>query len=306
MIKKLVLSIVSLIFLFLIWWYLLDDNRNFYKISNKEYSIPGLNTSFSSQGLCKVDNLVLISGYMSDKKPSRIYVLSDEVKYYELEYKNKKFNGHTGGIASDGNMVWIGSEGKIYYFKYEKLKSNKKTIELEGFIDTLNGADFLSIYDDNLYVGEFYLKDLYKTDKTHHIKGNNAIVFRFKIDRNKESGLDNIPNLALSIRSQIQGMIVTSDRIVLSKSYGLPKSHIYFYKNITKEFTNDTFKYKNEEIPLFILSDEDLIKDIKIPSMSEEIELIDNRVFINFENASKKYKLFTRERLKNIYSIPLY
>lgn len=304
--KKIILGILITLLLFLCWWYLLDDNRNFYKISNKEYSIPGLNTSFSSQGLCKVNDLVLISGYMSNKSSSRIYVIGNKTKYFELKYKNKKFNGHTGGIASDGKTVWIASDKKVYYFSYDKLLTNKKTIKLEGEFNPHNGADFLTIEDDNLWVGEFSLKNIYNTDESHHIKNNQALIFRYRINDKEESRLDKIPNLALSIRSQIQGMIVTDKRIILSKSYGLPKSHIYYYKNILKEFTNDTFKYEKEDVPLLILDKDNLIKDVTIPSMSEEIELINNRVYINFENATKTYKLFTRERLRNIYSIPMY
>lgn len=101
-------------------------------------------------------------------------------------------------------------------------------------------------------------------------------------------------------------MIVTNERIILSKSYGLPKSHIYYYENIFKEPTNETIKNKDNTVPLYILENNKLVKDIIIPSMSEEIHLINNRVYISFENATKKYKYFTRERLKNIYSIPLY
>ena len=39
--------------------------------------------------------------------------------------------------------------------------------------------------------------------------------------------------------------------------------------------------------------------------MSEEIAIKNNRVYILFESAGKKYKMFNRKQLKNVYSLSL-
>ena len=47
------------------------------------------------------------------------------------------------------------------------------------------------------------------------------------------------------------------------------------------------------------------VSRLKAPCMTEEIELVDGRVYVLFENACKKYKAFTRTRLYNVYSLDI-
>ena len=302
--------IFSIILILLLIWFFGDNNKNFYNMATKEYLIPGLDSSFSSQGICETPDhkYILVSGYMYNKTPSRIYLINRKTKkidkYFTLRLNNKDFNKHAGGIETDGKNVWIVASGKLYNFSYSKLNSNKKYIEIDGVLNTLNGADFLTIDGDNLWVGEFYLKNKYETIKSHHIGDNKAISFRFKINSNKKNGVDEKPDMALSTPDKVQGMAITSNRIILSTSYGLTKSHIYFYNKVTSgisEYFTDT----RGKIPLYVLKESDLIKDLKIPAMSEEIEIINNRLFIMNESSTRKYKLFTREKIKDIFSIEI-
>lgn len=307
---KKIMIIIFIIFILLGIWFFGDNNKEFYNIANKEYPIPGLDSSFSSQGICETPDhkYILVSGYMYDKSPSRIYLINRKSKkiekYFTLKLNNKDFNEHAGGIETDGKNVWIVASGKLYNFSYNKLNSNNNYIEIDGVLDTFNGADFLTIDGNYLWVGEFYLKNTYETDKSHHIGNNKAICFRFRINSNNKYGVDPKPNMALSIPKKVQGMAITNDKIILSTSYALTKSHIYFYKNITNG-TSEHFDDKRGRMPLYILKDSDLVKDLKIPAMSEEIDIIDNRLFIMNESSTKKYKLFTREKIKDIFSIEI-
>ena len=100
-------------------------------------------------------------------------------------------------------------------------------------------------------------------------------------------------------------MVITDDSIVLSTSYSLPASHIYKYENVLNSTTDKTFDYSGNNIPLYVLDKTNIEKDLVTPSMSEEIEIVDGRIYILFENACQKYRLFTREKLTNVYSIEL-
>ena len=55
----------------------------------------------------------------------------------------------------------------------------------------------------------------------------------------------------------------------------------------------------------YYIADESLTNTINVPSMSEEIAIKNNRVYILFESAGKKYKIFNRKQLKNVYSLSL-
>lgn len=311
--KKLIIIITSIILgisIFIGIWFLGDNYSEFYNISNKEYKIPGLDEKFRPQGLCHYDNIVLLSGYMTDSTSSRIYVINKDtkeiIKYFILGYDGKDYIDHAGGIETDGYNVFIASSGFIYNFLYEDIDKvkNKEKIHLKSKKKINNGADFLEIYNDELYVGEFYRKGNYETPSNHRINDNTAVTYVFKIDKNKDVGIDDEPVKAISTIGLVQGMVINDDNITLSTSYGLADSNIYFYKNILNE-TSEKIKYNDKDIPLYILDNSKLIKSIKSPCMSEEIELIDGRIHILYESAADLYKIFTREKLYNVYSIPV-
>ena len=92
----------------------------------------------------------------------------------------------------------------------------------------------------------------------------------------------------------------------MSGSYGRADSALYVYKDVFSEAPhNPNFALGNHTIKLWYLDDESLTNTINVPSMSEEIAIKNNRVYILFESAGKKYKIFNRKQLKNVYSLSL-
>ena len=59
------------------------------------------------------------------------------------------------------------------------------------------------------------------------------------------------------------------------------------------------------EIPLKVCCQENLIKKIEAPAMSEGIDIVDNKVYILYESACNKYKFFNRTRINHVNSIVL-
>jgi len=320
-------KIVSIIFaclfasisLFAIVWYLGDNYGSFYARATKEFAILGLDEGYTPQGLCyeKESNLFLTCGYMKNGSPSRIYVVdetnSENNKYFTLKNGEEDYCGHAGGITTNGTYVWLVGDGKVSRFSFEKVKSaeNGEQIQIIDSFESGNGADFITIQNNLLWVGEFHREKKYDTDESHFIKTSNgktnkALSLAYEIDNSNEYGIANLsPVKALSTGSLVQGMLFTEEKILLSTSYSLPNSHIYFHSNITNEETTKTFNFNGNEIPLYILEDSNLVESLEAPCMSEEIELVGNKVYIMFESACQKYGLFTREALKNVYSIKI-
>ena len=316
--------IFALIFAFLGVYYLWPWNKDFFDNANQEFKIPGLDTKFVPQGFTKIEgyNKYLISGYMSNGEPSRFYVIDCETKsvdnYFILDIDGKDYDGHAGGVVSYGSTLWVVSkiEDKGYAFRFllsdiMNLKGSGYEISVRDYFETHNNADFAFAYDDMLWIGEFYREDNYITNTDHHVKTrsgetNHSIVFGFDIDESYTHGLDSdFPQKAISIPDLAQGMEVTSDgKIVLSTSYSIADSNIYYYKNIFND-PSSSLRVGRESVPLWFLDGQSLIGSKKAPAMSEEIVIENDRVYILFESACKKYKAFNRKRLDSVYSIPL-
>jgi len=307
-------------------YYFWPWHRNFFNNADEEFSIPGLDTSFCPQGMTEIEgqNKYLISGYMDDGSPSRFYVVNAETKevekFFTLNIDGHKYNGHAGGVASHGSLLWTFSkeDSKGYAFRFKVndvlkvVNGGEITIGSYNYFDTWNGADFAFTLDGVLWVGEFYRDDNYLTDTEHHVKTrsgetNPAIIYGFDIDESRNTGVKSkTPTKAISIRGLCQGIAVTSDgNFVMSTSYSLPNSTIYYYKNVLSEEAHDTLKIGLNSLPLWYLDDQALINSVEIPSMAEELFIKNNRAYILFESACKKYKYYNRTRIKSVYSLPI-
>ncbi len=323
-IVMMVIFVAFTIFAFV--YYFGEPYTDFYKTARQEFEIVGLSDNLVPQSLCyfkdDANNIFLVGGYMSDGKASRVYVVDAKtyvtLKSFSLAYLDENDNivdyvGHCGGIKTDGNGVWFCGESYVYYFKYEDIiyVDDGGQIVADSYFNAPNGADFLTIYDNKLLVGEFHKDGKYDTSESHVIETtngtNHAVTFAYEIDNNSEYGLRNLnPVYAISTTSLVQGMAITDDSIILSTSYSLPSSNLYVYKNVLNsglEPIKMTFENVEEEVDTYILDTP--AKTIKAPCMSEEIAVKDDRLFILFENACNKYKYFTRDNFKTAYSIEL-
>lgn len=325
-----VVSIITIIIFvaFLIFgfvYYFGESYSEFNKTAKEEFEIVGLKDNLVPQGLAYYENddIFLVGGYVSDGSASRIYVINGETneteKEFSLAYIDRETNekmdylGHCGGLKTDGNGVWFSGEGKVYYFTYDKIASLESGDEIvaDSYFEAPNGADFLTIFGNKLLVGEFHRNGTYETSKTHQIETKNgtntAVTFAYDIDTTKEYGLQDLnPEYAISTSSLVQGMFILDDQIILSTSYSLPSSHLYFYENIIGTDANvETREFEGVENAVLTYILDTPAKTIVAPCMSEEIVVKDGRLFILFENACNKYKLFTRDNFKTAYSIEL-
>ena len=315
-------SLFAFIFLFLGIYFLWPWNAKFFDIATKEFNIPGLDSTFVPQGFADIGdaNTFIISGYMSDGSASRLYVVdadSFDNYFVTLLDDTNDYLGHAGGVAVCEDKVWVVSGddgGHCYTINLNNILSAQcgDKIGIDSKFATNNGADFVFVYDSLLWVGEFHKDGAYDTDSSHHITTtsgeiNKALVFAYTIDTTTNSGVYNyIPVKALSIRSLCQGIAMTNDgKFVMSTSYSLPDSNIYYYNSVLLNDADTTITINDNTIPLWFLDNNSLTASVNAPSMSEELVVKGDKVYILFESACKKYRLFNRKRLTNVYSLPL-
>jgi len=129
----------------------------------------------------------------------------------------------------------------------------------------------------------------------------------YEIDTNSSYGIKSTtPVSCISMPNQVQGMTFTKDgNIMLSTSYSIHASKLLIYENVLNVTPSKTITINNKQIPLYVLNSQNLIKQIIAPPMSEELVLVNNKVYILFESACSKYKLINREKLTHVYSIDI-
>jgi len=330
---KKALKIIGIVFgciilalgIFLSVWFFWPWNSAFFKNAKKEFEIPGLDSAFVPQAFTKIDGIskYIVGGYMSDGSPSRYYVVDKTsgkaLKYFTLSIDAKDYTGHACGIASSQDNLWICSkdkdgEGQVYRFNLLDVLDveNKGVVNVIDYFPSLNGADNITVHNGVLWVGEFYRKGNYETERSHKVKTrsgeqNPAVAIGYEISDYADYGLvDAIPDLALSTVGLVQGMTFTNDgKIILSTSYGLGDSNIYSYNDVLSEPQHSAIDIEGLEVPLWFLDNDSLIKKTNARAMTEEIIIDDDKLFILSEAACKKYKLFTRKKVKHVYSLPL-
>ena len=290
-------------------------------IAKIEFKIPGLNDSLCPQGMCYVEdeNLWLVSGYSckNDEK-SKIYVVDDKsgevIKYFTIQSQNEKFeSAHFCGVAQYDDVVWIATDGYLLLLSFDDVLSvaNAGEVEVLSEFDTKTGADFIQIYDGKLYVGDFYRQGYSKENATHKVKVSNqqtnyALMLEFPINLNLENKIETTPTLAISIPNQVQGFVFGENgAAIFSTSYSLPDSKFYVYEKMSSLEDNATISLSFGDIPLKVYSNEDLNQILEGPCMSEALCLKGDRVYILYESACDKYKLFTRTRTNVVHSIKL-
>ncbi len=322
--KKKIALIIAVSFLALLSaavliYYYGERHTQYFKLIKEEFDIPGLNDSFVPQGFefDEISETYFISGYMSDNSPSRIYYLKDtssEPSYITLLVDGEDHMGHLGGVASNGEFVWVSSDGYVYRLSKDSIinANNSDKIEVVDYFKSGNGADSITVFNDKLWVGEFYIAEKYETKTEHHINVseteiNRAVAYVYSINNSNEFGIESTtPEFGVSLPDKAQGFDFTEDgKVIVSTSYSIPKSHIYIYDNPLNNENSVEINIDNNQLTVYILSSKNLIKDIKAPSMSEEVVCIEDKILILYESDCSKWRFVNRTRIDKVHSFNL-
>lgn len=317
--KTIIIIVVALLlaallaFLGIRAWFRLPAG-NYYKVSEKAFPIQGLDEGFIPQGICYVESSgdFLVSGYMQDGSASPIYVVEKSTGkmkkkvYVKLDDKGQvQYNGHSGGIAYANKYVYLADGGGHQILVLDRslvyLTSDGKNVPVLGTIklESENGdsvtPSFLTVDGDTLYVGEFYSKGKYEKPESHHITttagaDNHALLVGFQLIVNSDHilGVAEEPYIAYSMTEKIQGASMYQGKFFLSQSQGAAISHIKVYEK-SKAPKEGEITVLGKSIALYALDSASEIKDVKIPPMSEEIQIVDGKMYTMCEFASNKY-----------------
>lgn len=309
-----VASVIVALGVFLMVWFLGDSYPDFDNRFRQETAIPALDEGFIPQGTGNYGDTQFISGYMNDGSPSRIYVIEngETTGYVTVSLGDDEiYAGHACGVATNGSKFWLVSEGTVYVLRYTDVISaadENGTISLTTSWDANCGADFCYYYSGYIYVGEFYRAGNYETEEGHRLTTpagdeNPAVILRYSASQTTPT----TPSRAFSIPGEIQGMAINEagDRIILSQSYGLKNSHIlvYSFSTSTTDYSTTALEINGKKVSrTYYLDSNNLVEDYEVPCMSEGMYSSGDRIYVLFESASVKYRMFVREKLYHIYS----
>ncbi len=234
------------------------------------------------QGICITNDYILVTSYSGEKnKMGSLFVFDKKTLEY-LVTLGMDPNSHLGGIAFDGENVWICNSHdmaieRISYDFIKLMASQKrgKTINASKVVDkykVVNTPSSITYYAGRLWI------------VTHNVLFNSKLyAYYYTGDRLKTLSNYLIP-------SQVQGIAFTDKgKVVLSTSYGRTiGSHLKVYKNVAQMASNP---HKT-------------VLDIEMPPGSESIDVDgNNEVYVIFETASMKYIDGTDGRGKSLSPI---
>ncbi|MCK5201657.1 MAG: hypothetical protein KAR21_25060, partial [Spirochaetales bacterium] len=137
-------------------------------IMEKGPLIPGIFQAAVPQGMAYYSNedLMLISNYMFDGRPSCITAVSMEDEkliktLWLLNPDGSPHMGHVGGLAVSKRYLWIASGKGVYYVSLEVLmnQQDNTNLRMTAFVATAAKGSFATFSDGILWVGEFTSRD---------------------------------------------------------------------------------------------------------------------------------------------------
>jgi len=183
-------------------------------------------------------------------------------------------------------------------FKSSVIDSDNDSTRVIGSFDAYNNADFCYVYNDQLYIGEYYHSLKYRTDPSHHLttpagEKNNALITVFDLATGGQFGVDAIPTKAYSITGAVQGMCITDNgEFALSTSVFFLSSRLYFYNYDAVHYIQDnTFFIDGKPVPLYFMDNDTFTRTMVVPPKAEGIDCYGNTVYIVFESASNRFVL---------------
>jgi len=277
---------------------------DFYVHAKAAFAMPGTASGYVGQGFdyLEDEDAFLTCGYSSKGgKASMVYYIDSNGKSHKTELLNENgsnYTGHTGGIAHYDGYVYITGDDGLDVFNLEDFTEKRATATQIGEVSVPEGHDpaFVTVHDGYLYEGDFYREGNYETPDNERITtpsgdNNTAIIYAYKLNSllyALNCGVSYSPEKAYSIRGLVQGVTFTEDKIVLSTSWGMSASHLYFYDIPTESSDSISLSLLNK-VPLYYLDGSNLTDDVKAPPMSEEMVYHDGRLYIMTESASNKY-----------------
>lgn len=285
---------------------------DFLKMARKKFIIPGLYESFVPQGItfCEEKRSFMISGYSEGGGAAYIISVDNTSGRINGEYKiiktdGSEFTGHSGGIASYGEYVYISDGNFLYYIPSDEFIRGKKTAVIKGEIRLPSAASYISTYGGYIWAGNFYHKTFAKNydaaavDKYNKLYRTVIVAYRFDAAyeggiRTDTDGIEDtaVPFAAMCGPSEVQGVaFLKNGEVHISTSYGrnsVSMQRLYEYP--LKRRCDSMIKIGTRDVPVWFLNNDSLKSAVSSFPMSEGVVCRDGKVYIVFESGAKKYR----------------
>lgn len=244
-----------------------------YTLSEKNYTfldeIDFLSDEEFPQGLCITDEYVFISTYSESKERLGELKIFDRMSGVHLISLGVDENSHLGGVAYDGEYIWICNSYKktLERISYEFIKQMILD-NLGAQIDVRNQVEVYKIKNRPSSVS-FYKG--YLMVASHSISGpGNMIGYVYNQEKDTLEAV-----LSFQIPQKVQGVTFTEQgEVIVSASYGRRSSSYIKIYNSLLAMNHDVKNYK---------------ECIELPPCSEGVFYWDKNIYVLFESAAKKY-----------------
>lgn len=231
------------------------------------------NISFSKdiypQGICFAEKYLLVTVYSKEQNVlGKIMVFEKETGEYLLSL-GMDSNSHLGGIAYDGENIWVCNSSKLsverisFEFVHDAIPQYKgKFIDIRTLVERYPVniiPSCIAYYDKQLWVAT-------------HSKYTNSQMISYSYDKQKNQ-LDFLK--IYHIPAKVQGIAFDrKGKVVLSTSYGRKNSSYLKIYSSVEEMSINIDKYEMA---------------IEMPPCSEGVEIDNQKIYVLFESAGKKY-----------------
>lgn len=257
------------------YYFLRKENRKSYEYTllDTEYSfieeVELLDDDEYPQGLCLTDEYILISFYSDDKEKLGELKVFDKNSGELLVSLCVDENSHLGGVTFDGEYVWICNSYKrtleriSYDFIQQMILDNPgEKVDVRNQVDVYkvkNRPSSICYYNGFLMVVSHSVTEPGK-----------MIGYVYNQEKDK---LD--AELQFQIPPKVQGVTFTEQgEVIVSVSYGRRRSsYLKMYSSLLT-MSNDVKNYK---------------ECIEMPPCSEGVFCSDDKIYVLFESAAKKY-----------------
>lgn len=284
--------------------------RDYYKASEQGFLIPDCGRGFVAQGIAYDGETgrFLVNGYQKDHGASPIYIIAPGARKPDktirmAEPSGEEYTGHAGGIARYGDYIYVADGGghRLLIFSSHSVynAADGEYVTAIGTFDTAVsdtdyiGPAFVTVDEDRLVTGEFFRDPNYQTPESHKfttLAGDyqQALAVEYRLDEEALYGIAPAPVKAYTLPDLAQGMCFDGGRIYVSASWGMAFSHIYQYDESGLQLQGNIMLL-GANLPLYALDCGALLADGLIAPMSEEIAVVDGKLYTMCESASNKY-----------------
>lgn len=277
----------------------LDQNSSkeyeaFFKyLVDSSKTIPNTRTKYIPQGICIVEDNILITSYDEERVDNSIIYLINNNGYQKKIILDGKY--HLGGISYDKN------NNKIYVTGYG---SNKG----ESYVNIYDYNDIIS-YNDNE-------RSILKLDKKFKVDKNFELLSSASKNKISSPAYLYIYNNYLYVgnyhtnKSIIKKYLI-EDNNINEEEYEIIDNPFYYTQGMCIYNYNDIDYYifssskgrrSNSKLYIATLDNNSLsvVGELTLPCMSEQLCIIDNKLAIIFESCARKYYKSAKEVIDSI------